>query len=79
MACDARVPKKTIEMSLAVDDAKQLVAELCAGLYVQGHVSGTGGGISIKAGESTRLHRHDICVEGARLPDVFDTLRSQRS
>lgn len=31
-----------------VGEAKQLVAELCAGLYSQGHVSGTGGGISIK-------------------------------
>lgn len=31
-----------------VGEAKALVAELCAGLYRQGHVSGTGGGISIK-------------------------------
>lgn len=31
-----------------VGEAKALVAELCAGLYSQGHVSGTGGGISIK-------------------------------
>ena len=31
-----------------VGEAKVLVAELCAGLYSQGHVSGTGGGISIK-------------------------------
>lgn len=31
-----------------VGKAKALVAELCAGLYSQGHVSGTGGGISIK-------------------------------
>ena len=33
---------------LEVEEAKRLVAELCAGLYSQGHVSGTGGGISIK-------------------------------
>lgn len=41
--------------SLAIDDAKELVAELCAGLYTQGHVSGTGGGISIKAGDSAYI------------------------
>lgn len=32
----------------AVEEAKGLIAELCASLYSQGHVSGTGGGISIK-------------------------------
>lgn len=52
--------KKEKNMSLlAVDDAKELVAELCAGLYTQGHVSGTGGGISIKAGDRSCLNdRH---------------------
>ncbi len=31
-----------------VEEAKELISELCRNLYSQGHVSGTGGGISIK-------------------------------
>lgn len=31
-----------------VEEAKELICELCRTLYGQGHVSGTGGGISIK-------------------------------
>ncbi len=34
-----------------VEEAKSLVCEICAEMYTQGHVSGTGGGMSIKAGD----------------------------
>ena len=50
-AGDERRRYSKLKMELAVEDAKELVAELCAGLYTQGHVSGTGGGISIRAGD----------------------------
>ena len=33
----------------SVDEAKTLVAQLCAHFYSQGWVSGTGGGISVRA------------------------------
>lgn len=36
---------------VGVEDAKQLICELCRLFYDQGWVSGTGGGISVKAGE----------------------------
>ena len=35
-----------------VEEAKSLICDICAELYIQGHVSGTGGGMSIKAGDS---------------------------
>ena len=58
MGASGQKRKKNMSL-LAVDDAKELVAELCAGLYTQGHVSGTGGGISIKAGDRSCLNgRH---------------------
>ncbi len=34
-----------------VDEAKTLIAELCSLFYTQGWVGGTGGGISVKAGD----------------------------
>jgi ribulose-5-phosphate 4-epimerase/fuculose-1-phosphate aldolase len=36
---------------VSVAQAKDLVAELCSLFYNQGWVSGTGGGISVRAGE----------------------------
>jgi hypothetical protein len=35
----------------SVDEAKTLIAELCGLFYNQGWVGGTGGGISVKAGD----------------------------
>lgn len=34
-----------------VDEAKTLISELCSLFYDQGWVGGTGGGISVKAGD----------------------------
>ena len=55
-----------------IQEAKELIAELCANLYTQGHVSGTGGGISIKVGDAIvmapsgvqkeRMRAEDMCV-----------------
>ena len=58
-----------------VEEAKALVAELCAGLYVQGHVSGTGGGISIKvptpAGDRIVMAPSGVQKERMRPQDMF--------
>ena len=35
-----------------VHEAAKLIGELCAQFYTQGWVSGTGGGMSIKSGDS---------------------------
>ena len=37
--------------ALSVDEAKELISEMCRNFYGQGWVSGTGGGMSIKAGD----------------------------
>ena len=37
----------------SVDEAKALIADLCGLFYTQGWVGGTGGGISVKAGDGT--------------------------
>lgn len=44
-------PATTRPPNCAVDEAKELICELCHLLYTQDHVSGTGGGISIKVGD----------------------------
>jgi methylthioribulose 1-phosphate dehydratase/enolase-phosphatase E1 len=41
------------EGAISVDEAKQLICELCANFYGQGWVSGTGGGISMQAAGGT--------------------------
>lgn len=38
-------------MAGTVEEAKNLICELCATYYTQGWVSGTGGGMSIKVGD----------------------------
>jgi methylthioribulose 1-phosphate dehydratase/enolase-phosphatase E1 len=57
--------------TLSVEDAKQLVAELCAGLYTQGHVSGTGGGISIKTGSKIVMAPSGVQKERMEPCDMF--------
>ena len=57
--------------ALEVDDAKQLVAELCAGLYTQGHVSGTGGGISIRAGDKIVMAPSGVQKERMEPCDMY--------
>lgn len=58
-----------------VEEAKALVAELCAGLYGQGHVSGTGGGISIKvptpAGDRIVMAPSGVQKERMRAQDMY--------
>ncbi|PSC73334.1 putative bifunctional methylthioribulose-1-phosphate dehydratase enolase-phosphatase E1 [Micractinium conductrix] len=58
-----------------VEEAKQLVAELCANLYTQGHVSGTGGGISIKVptpgGDRIVMAPSGVQKERMRAEDMF--------
>lgn len=40
-------------MGPSVDEAKTLISELCSLFYDQGWVGGTGGGISVKAGDGS--------------------------
>lgn len=55
----------------AVEEAKSLIAELCATLYSQGHVSGTGGGISIKVGDAIVMAPSGVQKERMRAEDMF--------
>ena len=58
-------------MSDEIEQAKHLVAELCANLYTQGHVSGTGGGISIKVGDSIVMAPSGVQKERMEACDMF--------
>lgn len=51
-----------------VEDAKDLICDLCANLYSQGAVSGTGGGISIKVGGG----REHLLTDGRRSRTATD-------
>jgi methylthioribulose 1-phosphate dehydratase/enolase-phosphatase E1 len=59
----------------AVEEAKQLIPELCSGLYAQGHVGGTGGGISIKVstpdGDRIVMAPSGVQKERMRPEDMF--------
>jgi methylthioribulose 1-phosphate dehydratase/enolase-phosphatase E1 len=54
-----------------VEEAKSLIAELCANLYSQGHVSGTGGGISIKVGQHIVMAPSGVQKERMQAADMF--------
>eukprot|EP00890_Picochlorum_soloecismus_P001087 jgi/Picsp_1/197/NSC_00196-R1_enolase-phosphatase e1 len=54
-----------------VEEAKHLVAELCTNLYQQGHVSGTGGGISIKVGDRIVMAPSGVQKERMVGDDMF--------
>lgn len=56
---------------MALEEAKALVAELCAGLYSQGHVSGTGGGISIKVDGKIVMAPSGVQKERMVADDMF--------
>lgn len=58
-------------MTEDIEQAKHLVAELCASLYTQGHVSGTGGGISIKVGDSIVMAPSGVQKERMKADDMF--------
>ena len=59
----------------AVEEAKELIAELCSNLYSQGHVSGTGGGITIKVaspqGDRIVMAPSGVQKERMRPEDMF--------
>lgn len=61
--------------AVEVAEAKQLICELCSTLYTQGHVSGTGGGISIKvptpAGPAIVMAPSGVQKERMRPEDMF--------
>lgn len=50
-----------------IQEAKELICELCATYYTQGWVSGTGGGMSIKVGD-------DIVMAPSGAPNILDPL-----
>ena len=54
-----------------IEEAKSLVAELCAGLYSQGHVSGTGGGISIRVSSHIVMAPSGVQKERMKAEDMF--------
>jgi methylthioribulose 1-phosphate dehydratase / enolase-phosphatase E1 len=54
-----------------IQEAKELIAELCANLYTQGHVSGTGGGISIKLNDTIVMAPSGVQKERMRPEDMF--------
>ncbi|GLC57171.1 hypothetical protein PLESTB_001194900 [Pleodorina starrii] len=58
-------------MSIAVDEAKSLICELCRLFYDQGWVSGTGGGISVKAGDQIVMAPSGVQKERMQPDDMF--------
>jgi len=59
-------------MSVAeIHEAKSLIADLCANLYIQGHVSGTGGGISIRVNDKIVMAPSGVQKERMRPEDMF--------
>lgn len=54
-----------------IEEAKELIAELCSNLYLQGHVSGTGGGISIRVGDAIVMAPSGVQKERMRPADMF--------
>jgi hypothetical protein len=58
-------------MALAVQEAKDLICELCRLFYDQGWVSGTGGGISVKAGDRIVMAPSGVQKERMLASDMF--------
>ncbi|KAL6775849.1 hypothetical protein ACKKBG_A18735 [Auxenochlorella protothecoides x Auxenochlorella symbiontica] len=54
-----------------VEEAKHLICDLCGVMYAGGHVSGTGGGISIKAGDALVMAPSGVQKERMRPEDMF--------
>lgn len=44
-----KMVRKAVKRDDGIDEAKSLICEMCRNFYNQGWVSGTGGGMSIKA------------------------------
>ncbi len=58
-------------MSISVDEAKSLICELCRLFYDQGWVSGTGGGISVKAHDAIVMAPSGVQKERMQPDDMF--------
>lgn len=58
-------------MSVSVEEAKSLICELCHLFYDQGWVGGTGGGISVKAGDSIVMAPSGVQKERMQPDDMF--------
>lgn len=56
---------------ISVDEAKTLICELCRLFYDQGWVSGTGGGISVKAGDEIVMAPSGVQKERMQPDDMF--------
>ena len=54
-----------------VEEAKLLICEICKNLYAQGAVSGTGGGMSIKVGDSIVMAPSGVQKERMEPADMF--------
>lgn len=59
-----------IEMS-TIEEAKELICDLCRNLYTQGHVSGTGGGISIRVNDHIVMAPSGVQKERMLPSDMF--------
>jgi hypothetical protein len=57
----------------SVQEAKELICDLCRNLYNQGHVSGTGGGISVRTSDGERIVMAPSGVQKERMvpEDMF--------
>lgn len=58
-------------MSVSVEAARSLICELCKLFYTQGWVTGTGGGISIKAGDQIVMAPSGVQKERMEMDDMF--------
>ena len=56
---------------MRVDEAKELISEMCRNFYSQGWVSGTGGGMSIKAGDCIVMAPSGVQKERMVPEDMF--------
>jgi len=56
---------------ISVDEAKDLICQLCRNFYQQGWVSGTGGGISMKAGDKFVMAPSGVQKERMEPDDMF--------
>lgn len=56
---------------MSVDDARELICELCRLFYNQGWVSGTGGGISVRAGDRIVMAPSGVQKERMQPSDMF--------
>eukprot|EP00208_Stichococcus_sp_RCC1054_P005924 CAMPEP_0206145728 /NCGR_PEP_ID=MMETSP1473-20131121/28286_1 /ASSEMBLY_ACC=CAM_ASM_001109 /TAXON_ID=1461547 /ORGANISM="Stichococcus sp, Strain RCC1054" /LENGTH=486 /DNA_ID=CAMNT_0053542035 /DNA_START=242 /DNA_END=1705 /DNA_ORIENTATION=- len=55
----------------SVDEAKELICQMCASFYTQGWVSGTGGGMSVKAGDRIVMAPSGVPKERMQPSDMF--------